>query len=180
VIRLAEPADRAYLPGIDVAAGAGFRDGGRAAVADDDPPPLTWFETHVAAGRVWVWGKRKQPPVAFCLVEVVDGTAHIAQISVHPDHARRGIGAALIAHLDQWARDRGLPEVTLTTFRDVPWNAPYYARLGFEAVADEDLGPGLRAVRELEVERGLDRWPRVVMTRHVPIEAPAGTDPAEG
>ncbi len=70
--------------------------------------------------------------------------------------------------------------MTLTTYRDVPWNAPYYARLGFEVVADEDLGPGLRAVRELEVERGLDRWPRVVMTRHVPIEAPAGTDPAEG
>ncbi len=121
MIRLAEPADLAYLPGIDVAAGAVFRDVGMAAVADDDPPPLTWFETHLAAGRVWVWGKRKQPPVAFCLVEVVvDGTAHIAQISVHPDHARRGIGAALIAHLDQWARDRGLPEVTLTTFRDVP------------------------------------------------------------
>ncbi len=76
MIRLAEPADLAYLPGIDVAAGAVFRDVGMAAVADDDPPPLTWFETHVAAGRVWVWGKRKQPPAAFCLVEVVDGTVH--------------------------------------------------------------------------------------------------------
>lgn len=176
MIRLAEPADLAYLPEIDVAAGAAFRDVGMEAVADDDAPPLALFEAHLAEGRVWVWGQRKQPPAAFCLVEVVDGTAHIEQISVRPDHARRGIGAALIDHLDQWARDRGLPEVTLTTFRDVPWNAPYYARLGFTVVADADLGPGLAAIRAAEAERGLDRWPRVVMTRHVPIEAPDHTD----
>lgn len=176
MIRLAEPADLAYLPAIDVAAGAVFRDVGMEDVADDEPPPLALFEKHLAEGHVWVWGKRKQPPAAFCLVEVVDGTAHIGQISVHPDHARRGIGAALIDHLDEWARDRGLPELTLTTFRDVPWNAPYYARLGFTAVADADLGPGLAAIRAAEADRGLDRWPRVVMTRHVPIDAPARTD----
>ncbi|PTR31270.1 acetyltransferase (GNAT) family protein [Rhodococcus sp. OK519] len=179
MIRLAEPTDLQYLPAIDVAAGAVFRDAGMEAVADDEPPPLALFESHLAEGHLWVWGRRKQAPAAFCLVDVVDGTAHLEQISVDPSHARRGIGAALIDHLDGWARDRGLPEVTLTTFRDVPWSAPYYARLGFTVVADEDLGPGLRAIREAEAERGLDRWPRVVMTRHVPIEAPAPAIPED-
>lgn len=179
MIRLAEPADLQHLPELEVAAGAAFRDVGMDAVADDDPPPLSMFESHLAQGRLWVWGERHRPPAAYCLVDVVDGTAHIEQISVHPNHARRGIGAALIDHLDEWARDRGLPEVTLTTFRDVPWNAPYYARLGFAVVDDADLGPGLRAIRAVEAELGLDHWPRVVMTRHVPIDPPAGAERGE-
>ncbi|MGF7119850.1 GNAT family N-acetyltransferase [Rhodococcus sp. TAF43] len=177
MIRLAEPADLPHLPEIDVAAGSAFRDVGMDAIADDDPPPLALFETHFAEGRLWVWAEHAQRPVAFCLVDVVDGNAHIEQISVHPSHARRAIGAALIDHLDEWARDRGLPELTLTTFVDVPWNGPYYRRLGFTAIADDDLGPGLRAVLDAESERGLDRWPRIAMTRHVPID-PGPTTPS--
>lgn len=116
--------------------------------------------------------------MAYCVVDIVDGNAHIEQVSVHPDAARRGRGAQLIDHIEEWARDRGLPEITLTTFVDVPWNAPYYTRLGFGIVVDSDLGPGLRALREHEAAQGLDRWPRVAMTRHVPIDPIDGDGPA--
>ncbi|RVW10167.1 GNAT family N-acetyltransferase [Prescottella agglutinans] len=169
MIRLAEPADLPRLQEVDVAAGAAFRTLGMDEVADDHAPPIAWFEEYRADGRAWVWAPRSAPAAAFCVVDVVDGNAHIEQVSVHPVHARRGLGAQLIDHVEEWARDRGLPEITLTTFVDVPWNAPYYAHLGFTIVADGDLGPGLRAVREHEAARGLDRWPRVAMTRHVPI-----------
>lgn len=176
MIRLAEPADLPRLQQIEVAAGSAFRSVGMDGIADDPPPEIAWFEQYRAAGQLWVWAERAEPAAAFCAAEIVDGNAHIEQVSVHPDHARRRLGAQLIDHIAEWARDRGLPEITLTTFVEVPWNAPYYTRLGFRPVADEDLGPGLRAVRAHEAGRGLDRWPRIVLTRHVPIDPP-GADP---
>ncbi|MDJ1131372.1 GNAT family N-acetyltransferase [Streptomyces iconiensis] len=106
-------------------------------------------------------------PVAYALVEAVDDCLHIEQISVHPDSARRGIGRALIEHLAARARTVGAPGLTLTTFAEVPWNAPYYERLGFRGLADHELTPGLREIRRAEKEHGLDRWPRVCMRRDV-------------
>ncbi len=79
--------------------------------------------------------------------------------------ARRGIGRLLLEHLAGYAAATGAKALTLTTFADVPWNAPYYVRCGFHDLADADLTPGLRAVREHEAARGLDRWPRVSMRR---------------
>jgi hypothetical protein len=55
--------------------------------------------------------------------------------------------------------------LTLTTFADVPWNAPYYARLGFEITPPNKITPGLREIRQYEAAAGLDAWPRVVMSR---------------
>lgn len=172
MIRLAEPADLPRLQEIEVAAGSIFRSVGMAEIADDPAPPASWFEEYLTDGRAWVWADRGAAAAAFCLVEIVDGNAHVEQLSVHPDHGRHGLGAQLLGHIGEWARDRGLPEITLTTFTDVPWNAPYYTRLGFSVLADDDLGPGLQDVRAHEAERGLDRWPRIVMSRHVPVDRP--------
>jgi GNAT superfamily N-acetyltransferase len=86
-------------------------------------------------------------------------------VSVHPRAARRGVGRALLDHAAGAAAGEGLARLTLTTFTEVPWNAPYYERLGFSAVPRDELTPGLRAVVEREAAHGLDRWPRVVMRR---------------
>ena len=93
------------------------------------------------------------------------GSARFALNAATADWARRGIGRALVEHAAGRAAAEGLAALTLTTFADVPWNAPYYARLGFRVLAEDDLTPGLRAVRAAERERGLDRWPRVAMRR---------------
>ena len=53
--------------------------------------------------------------------------------------------------------------MTLTTFRDVPWNAPFYERLGFCVLDSSELTPELDAVVREEAARGLDRDRRVVM-----------------
>jgi hypothetical protein len=63
------------------------------------------------------------------------------------------------------ARQRGLDAVTLTTFRDVAWNAPYYERCGFRVLDETELGPGLRRVRDTEAAHGLDPARRVCMRR---------------
>ena len=65
--------------------------------------------------------------------------------------------------MEAWARRRGDHALTLTTFRDVEWNGPYYARLGFEPIPDEQLGPELRAIRDREQADGLDVLPRQAM-----------------
>ena len=81
-------------------------------------------------------------------------------MSVHPRHARRGIGSGLIERAASWARGRGLRALTLTTYVEVPWNGPYYERLGFRYLAPVEETTGLRALRAHEREHGLDAWPR--------------------
>lgn len=61
--------------------------------------------------------------------------------------------------------EEGLAGLTLTTYAEVPWNAQYYARLGFVTLGEEELTDGLRAIRAHETARGLDVWPRVTMRR---------------
>ncbi|MFE2754192.1 GNAT family N-acetyltransferase [Actinosynnema sp. NPDC059335] len=159
-IRTARPDDLPLLPPIERASGEPFRDIGMPEIADDDPMPLD------ALRRLHVWVAADPHPVAWAAVRELDGAAHVEQISVHPDHARRGIGAALLDHVGHWAAARGLTALTLTTFRDVPWNAPYYRRLGFDEVAEPS--PGLAAVVAAEAARGLDPAGRVCLRRPTP------------
>jgi GNAT superfamily N-acetyltransferase len=104
------------------------------------------------------------PPVGFACVEVVDGVAHLWQLSVRPAAGRQGRGTALVEAVSEWAASRGVAAVTLTTYRDVPWNAPFYARLGFVPV--DDPPPGLAAMREHEKAIGDDAFgPRLAMRK---------------
>jgi N-acetylglutamate synthase-like GNAT family acetyltransferase len=112
-------------------------------------------------------GAADGPPVAYLLTGSVDGNAHIEQVSVHPAAAHRRIGRALIEHVARRERAAGVPALTLCTFAEVPWNAPYYARLGFRVLRAEELTPGLRLLRAAEARAGLDRWPRVCMRREL-------------
>ena len=102
------------------------------------------------------------PPVGFVSVELLDGEAHIDQLSVLATHGGRGTGRALLDEAIRWARVEGLAGVTLTTFRDVPWNAPFYRRLGFEVVTEP--ANGLAGRRADERSEGFDGFgPRVAM-----------------
>ncbi|WP_128429370.1 GNAT family N-acetyltransferase [Streptomyces cyaneus] len=164
-IRPARPDELPALQDIERAAGAAFRDLGMAAIADDEPPALDVLEHYRRAGRTWVACDDGDCPVGYLICEPVDGALHIEQVSVHPDRARRRIGRALLAYAADRAREEGLTALTLTTFTDVPWNAPYYERLGVRVLDEAGLTPGLRKIRAHEAELGLDRWPRVCMRR---------------
>ncbi|MFD5479857.1 GNAT family N-acetyltransferase [Streptomyces hawaiiensis] len=166
-IRPAAPAELPALQDIERAAGAPFRDLGMPEIADDEPPALDVLERYRRAGRCWVAVDEQDRPAAYLLAEPVDGALHIEQVSVHPRAARRGVGRALLAHAADRAREEGLTALTLTTFTEVPWNAPYYARLGFQPLPEADLTPGLREIRATEAAHGLDRRPRVCMRKRL-------------
>ncbi len=162
-IRPAAEDDLPVVQGIERAAGRLFADVGMGSVADDDPPSLAELQAYRRGGRAWVRTAADDRPVAYLLADVVDGCAHLEQVTVDPTCAGAGLGRELIEHLRSWAEERGLPAITLTTFTEVPWNGPYYLRLGFRYLDPADLGPGLRAVRAAEADHGLDRWPRAAM-----------------
>ena len=153
-IRPAEPADLPLLPVLEAAA-----DGMFAAAGLVLPPSVGAVEDLRAAAHLLVAGR---PPVGFLRLEVVDGLAHVEQPAVLPAATGRGTGSALLASAADWARGEGFAALTLTTFRDVPWNGPFYRRRGFRELAEP--GPRLRAVRAAEAAAGLDALaPRTAM-----------------
>ncbi|BCJ68739.1 GNAT family N-acetyltransferase [Polymorphospora rubra] len=162
------------LRDIERAAGACFREVGMAEIADDEPLPVTVLAAYRLAGRALVAVDPADRPVAYLLTDPVDGNVHVEQVSVHPDHARRGIGRALLEDVARRAAADGVPALTLTTFAEVPWNAPYYLRCGFRVLAGERWTPGLREIRRREAGHGLDRWPRVCMRRDLGAAVAAG------
>lgn len=164
-IRPVRAAELDVLRDIERAAGQCFRDVGMPEIADDEPFPVEVLAGYQRAGRAWVGVDGTDRPIAYLLTDPVDGNVHVEQVSVHPDHARRGVGRALLEHVAVRAAAAGVPALTLTTFVEVPWNAPYYRRCGFHVVEESRWTPGLRAIREREAEHGLDRWPRVAMRR---------------
>lgn len=165
MIRQALAAEAPRLRTIEAAAGEMFRDVDMAAVAEGELPTVPALRGFIAEGRVWVLTPQGESPMAYLLTDVVDGCVHIEQVSVHPSRARQGLGRALIDHIGATAYLQGIPAITLTTFTEVPWNAPYYRRLGFIELHPADITPGLHAVRAHERELGLDAWPRICMRR---------------
>lgn len=165
MIRVARADEIGELRTIEVAAGKVFATIGMDAVAGDEPLPVAELLRYQRDGRAWVATGDEDRPVAYLIARWVDGVVHVEQVSVHPAAAGRRLGAALVEHVALWARDRGSPALTLTTFAEVAWNAPYYERLGFRRLADGRLTPGLVEIRAEEAAHGLDRWPRLAMRR---------------
>jgi len=152
------------------AAGEMFRDSPEpriAACADHDPLPAEVLGGFVDAARGWV-ATVDGSVVGYLVAEVVDGCAHVEELSVDPARGRRGLGSQLLEVVCSWAREGGLSAVTLTTFRDVPWNRPFYERRGFRVLADAELSGGLRDLVRHEADAyGLPAELRVVMRREV-------------
>ena len=153
------------LQAIGVAAGQRFAEVGLASVAEDPPHELAELERRRAAGRVWVTTDREGHPVGFALVGLVDGTAHLEELSVLPELNGRGHGMALLRAVEAWARGKGHRAVTLTTFRDVPFNRPFYERRGYRVLEEAAWTPELAQLRADEAEAGLDPDLRVVMAK---------------
>lgn len=167
MVRTARSRELPALRAIETAAGAAFRELGMHEIADDEPPAANELAAFQMDGHAWVAVDATDRPVAYLLVKCMNDNAHIDQVSVHPSHARQGLGRALIESAAEWAHSHDLTGLTLTCFAQVLWNAPYYERLGFHTLTDEQVTSGLRAIQDQEAARGLDKWPRVAMRRAV-------------
>jgi ribosomal protein S18 acetylase RimI-like enzyme len=147
-IRPVEPADIDELCEIEVEAGRLFLTVDMPEVAGDVPDAEGLARAQVE-GRAWL-ATEHDVRAGYVVASIVDGNAHIDQVSVRPRHSGRGIGRRLIEHVEAWGNGLSLRATTLTTFRDVPWNAPYYERLGYRRLEPHEIGPELEAIMEHE------------------------------
>lgn len=162
MIRLAESDDLALLPAIERAAGQRFHSIGMADVANDNGSGVEDFRAANEAGRLWV-AEYDERVCGFLVASIIDGDGHIDEVSVHPDAAGRRLGSELITMFLAWCAACEFEAATLTTFANVPWNRPYYERLGFLVVPPEAWSSAMTSQVEQETRAGLDPSLRVVM-----------------
>jgi GNAT superfamily N-acetyltransferase len=130
----------------------------------EEATPHHEFAAATQRGHLWV-ALDGDSPVGFAHVKMLScELPHLEEIDVHPDHGRRGLGTRLVRAVCQWATVAGYAQLTLTTFRLVPWNMPWYARLGFVELPAPQWPDALRRLVDAETARGLDPALRVVMT----------------
>jgi GNAT superfamily N-acetyltransferase len=163
-IRSARVSDLGYLAMLEVQAGQLFRAVDMSEVANHVPDQEALRRSQ-EQGLIWV--AEEQGEIAgYIVATVLDGHAHIEQVSVAPAHARQGIGRLLIFHVEEWGRCNQRPATTLTTFRDVPWNGPYYDTLGYRELSDSEIGSELAAAMEHELSLpGIDASRRCAMIK---------------
>lgn len=165
-IQLALPAHVPSLPGIERSAASLFA-GILPPALLEATTPLPVLEEAQQAGRLWVAVDAGGSTVGFVLVELVGARVHIAELDVSPDHQRRGVGTRLLRELAGWAVDHGFKEMTLTTYRDIPWNAPAYRRMGFDIISPSDMDEHLRSHMDQETASGFGVQARVGMRKRL-------------
>jgi len=97
-------------------------------------------------------------PVGFALCQIQGKQLYLHQLSVDPQHGRKGLGAALTRHVFTLA--------ALSTFRDVSWNGPFYEKLGFREIPRKKLKPWMLEIEADQAET-LDISKRCFMLRPV-------------
>ena len=159
----ARPGHIGGLPGISLAATAIFPEEDIPAPLREEMMPLTTFVQAQKEGLLWVAvEEQSKEVVGFALLMRVFAYIHLKELSVHPHHGRRGVGTLLVKTAISWAKEQGIPAMTLTTFSHLPWNAPFYEKLGFRIIPGGELNDQSRELW-LQEAKGLDKSKRVVM-----------------
>ncbi|MCA7962872.1 GNAT family N-acetyltransferase [Burkholderia cenocepacia] len=168
LIRPATREDAAAMAAVEVAAAQRFRGIGMADIADGEPTDAAAVLVRIDDGRAYVAVDPQGMCVGFAFYRLLDAQRlYLEELDVAPSHSGQRIGARLIEQVMARAAREHVEQVVLSTFRDAPWNAPYYARLGFRIIDDTALDDALRAIRAHHVSLGLDETRRVFMRRAV-------------
>lgn len=166
-IRTAIADDLPYILNIERRAAVAFADIGYPDIATDAEMPVALFEAGLQDGLLWVAGDAENHPVAYALAAMIDGTFYLEDISVDPDHQRKGLGDALVATIIDHARFLYCPALVLSTLEAVPWSKALYRKHGF-LTADMDRLPSAIADRfAAETELGLPAEGRIVMVKRL-------------
>lgn len=166
-IRQGERRDIAALPGIEREAGTLFypylQDTGLTKEVLTFTSSAAEAEAACNGGGLWVAETATGEIVGFAIVFDWGTTAHLDELDVLPEHGRHGVGTSLVRAVCQWARESGYHRVTISTFRNIPWNEPFYVKHGFRAVSPIELDDMHRQLVESERARGLRTDVRVIM-----------------
>ncbi|WP_248920367.1 GNAT family N-acetyltransferase [Pseudomonas entomophila] len=149
--------DLPRLPALERSAAQAFRQYPALAwLADSDVMAEAEHARFQTENGSWVAVNDQDQPLGFLCAAVIGDNLHIHELSVCQQAQGQGLGRQLLDQAIQAARAAGLRAVTLTTFADVPWNGPFYARFGFELLTAEQLDPRLTAILAQERAHGLE------------------------
>ncbi len=142
-----------------------FRAHGYPAIADNPLASAADFRSMIEDHDAWVVEHDGGTPVGYAVAGPRGDFLHLRELSVDPAHGRRGLGSALVWIVVEAAAGAHARGVSLTTFRAIPFNAPFYEKLGFAELPLDQAPQPLRLVFESEVPDGVDPGKRVLMVR---------------
>lgn len=139
-LRANRAADIFRLQEIERAAAELFRD---SELIDIDTMAVIPMADHIASieSGISIGAIVEDRIAGFIMGEMHGEVAYLRELDVDPAYQRRGIGALLVNAYIEAAMKKSAAAVYLSTFRDPPWNAPFYRRLGFTDIARADYLP---------------------------------------
>ncbi|WP_223479162.1 GNAT family N-acetyltransferase [Oricola indica] len=161
-VRAFRPDDLPALHGVEIRASTLFADHGYPEVGAE-PPPIDEFGEFLRANTVHVAVDAGDAPIGYAVSGEVDGIWWLKELGVDPAVMRQGAGTALLNAVSGHARAAGYGRIGLSTFRDIPFNAPFYARRGWRTVDPDTVSAALRARFLEEVPDGVSPGDRVLM-----------------
>ncbi len=161
-VRRATEIDLSALPAIERSAAAAFEGQDVPAWLLTDSSPADNWRPQLNAGTLWVAEVGGQP-VGYLAASRFEDRLHIDEIDVMRDHQGVGLGRALLATAAEHAREMGLRRLSLTTFRHIAWNAPFYASFGFQEWDPQEAPASIRQMLLYEAARGLTNRCAMVM-----------------
>lgn len=165
VIRSRRAEDDPLLVGVENRAAELFRDHGYAGIAEDPIANVEELRAMIGTNQVWVATTDADEPVGYAVAGRLGEFFHLRELSVDPVHGRRGIGAALVRTVIAAANAAEAAGISLTTFRSVPFNAPFYAKLGFSELPLAQAPRALSDAFRNELPAGIAESERVLMVR---------------
>jgi GNAT superfamily N-acetyltransferase len=164
-VRKARYTDIPLLAQVERSAAELFISVGRGYLVDNRTVDPALLSDMASANHLWVAVNTFDQPIGFCGGEWVDGNFHIVEISVAKAWQGKGIGRVLMGVVEDQLRREGYRSVTLTTYRDLPWNAPFYASMGYFEVMAQELGRTYEEIVLMEAQHGLEVKSRCVMKK---------------
>lgn len=166
-IRAVAPQEVIQLPAIERDAAARFREVGLSAIAEGHVSDEAFIRAILRRGVAIGAASETEGLVGFALAGTLDDALHIYELSVATAFGGQGVGSAILSALEQSALERGLSALTLSTFADVAWNGPFYARRGFSAVGDDEWTPAFHLLHVAEHAAGLPLDRRMFMRKEL-------------
>jgi GNAT superfamily N-acetyltransferase len=151
-----------FLAEIEKEASKLFSDYGLEAGALADATLKEEFVQAAEQGLLWV-AVISGKIIGFALVLIIEGQPLLAELDVLPQFGKRGIGTKLLNEVISWAKFKKYSIITLTTFKNIPWNYPFYKKMGFMVLPENLYTSGINKLVEHEHSRGLYQEERCVM-----------------
>lgn len=166
VVRTSRVADVAAFAAVERSAAALFLGTDRAWIASEEPTETEAHRAAIAAGHHWT-AMIEGEVAGFLLAQRFGDTLHVAELVVAAAHQRNGLGSKLLAAAESYAIAAAFGALSLTTYRDLAWNAPFYRRRGFRILAPAEVPRHLAAQLAAEAREGHDPALRCAMMKRL-------------